>query len=129
MSNALLIPASSDHPEVILDRKNSKFSLIGKSLPEDVNEFYDPLLDWLRNYAKQPNGETIFTFDLEYYNSASVRKIVDIMSILETISKQGSAVKIIWRYEESDEMMGESGEDFSDTIEVPFEIVSYELED
>jgi len=129
MSNALLIAKAGDHPEIIFDKENQKFEITGKSLPEDVNEFYDPVLDWIREYAKNPNKETVITFNLEYYNSASVRKIVDIMTLFESIQKAGNKVKIIWMFEESDEMMGENGEDFDETIDVEFEIISFTAED
>ena len=129
MKEVIYINASNDHPAVTLDKINNKFEMTGKSLPEDVNEFYDPILEWLRDYAKNPNDETNFVMNLEYYNSASVRKIVDILVVLENIHKKGKAVKVIWMFEESDEMMGENGEDFKDTVNIPFEIISYKLDD
>lgn len=128
MRDVVYIDGTKETPCIIFDRVNNKFEISGKSLPEDVNEFYDGIINWLRDYAKEPNSETIFTINLEYYNSASVRKIVDILVVLENIHKSGNKVLIRWLFEESDEMMGENGEDFRATVDVPFEIKSYSAE-
>ena len=126
MRNVLHIDAAIDHPSVILDKINNKFIIEGKSLPEDVNFFFDPIISWLRDYASNPNPMTEFTFNLEYFNSASVRKIVDILVVLENIYKSGKEVKVIWMYEATDEMMEENGEDFQHTVNIPFKIISYD---
>ena len=125
MRDVVYIDGSKETPSVIFDKVNNKFEIKGKSLPEDVNEFYQGVIQWLRDYAKEPNPETLFTINLEYYNSASVRKIVDILVVLENIYRAGNKVLIRWMFDESDEMMGENGEDFKATVDVPFEIVPY----
>jgi hypothetical protein len=129
MRETIYIDAGNDHPRVVMDKVNNKFELTGKSLPEDVNDFYDPIVQWLREYAKNPNPETVFVMNLEYYNSASVRKIVDMLVVLEGMHKAGHKVKVVWYFEESDEMMGENGEDFKHTVNIPFEIKSYQQPD
>ncbi len=129
MKDVFYIEPSNDHPKVVLDKANNTFEVIGKSLPEDVNEFYDPIVAWLREYSKNPNPETVFVLNLEYYNSATVRKIVDILVVLEGMYKSGHQVKVRWIFEESDEMMGENGEDFRQTVNIPFEITSYRQEE
>ena len=125
MKDVLIITPGNDHPKVVLDKGNNIFEITGKSLPEDVNEFFDPIVNWLREYAKNPNPETKLVLNLEYYNSATVRKIVDILVVLESMHNAGKAVKVHWIFEESDEMMGENGEDFKQTVNIPFEITSY----
>jgi hypothetical protein len=129
MRDVFYIEPSNDHPKVVLDKVNNTFEITGKSLPEDVNEFYDPIVAWIREYAKNPNPETVFVLNLEYYNSATVRKIVDILVVLESMHKAGKIVKVRWIFEESDEMMGENGEDFMHTVNIPFEITSYRQDD
>jgi len=129
MRDVIYINQANDHPGITLDKVNNKFEILGKSLPEDVNEFYDPIISWLREYAKDPNQKTDFIIKLEYYNSASVRKIVDILVILENIYKSGNDVMLHWLYEETDEMMGENGDDFKQTVNIPFNIQPYKLDE
>jgi len=122
IKNVLLKEPTKETPGINFDIRRNIFEIYGRSLPEDVNAFYDIPINWLREYAKKPNVLTNFIFKLEYYNSASVRKIVDILLILNDIYKSGYKVKIAWLYESYDESMGEVGEDFRILVDAPFEI-------
>ena len=75
----LIIEPTDESPEVILDKENGRFEFGGKSLPEDVKEFYSPILIWLENYVKDPNDETHVKFKFDYFNSASAKQILDIL--------------------------------------------------
>ena len=55
----------------VMDKEKNIFEISGKSLPEDVVDFYQPLLDWLNKYRSTPNPKTEFTFKLMYFNTAS----------------------------------------------------------
>ena len=44
-------------PAVILDKENGIFKFEGKTLPENVNVFYQPILDWFTEYIENPNDE------------------------------------------------------------------------
>jgi len=112
---------SEDTPKVILDKNNGIFEISGRSLPEDAAEFYQPILDWLTRYESAANGETRFQFKLEYFNTASSKLILDILSKLEDI--EGTVVH--WYFHEDDEDMEEAGEEFSELVEIPFEFKTY----
>lgn len=118
---ALIIEKTGDTPNVVLDAAVNKFEFSGKSLPEDVMAFYQPILDWIESYAKDPNDETDFVFKLDYFNTASSKIIMDIMLLLEEMNENGKTVKVSWYYREDDEDMEEAGEEYADMIEVPFE--------
>jgi hypothetical protein len=112
---------SEDTPKVILDKNNGIFEISGRSLPEDAAEFYQPILDWLTRYESATNSETRFQFKLEYFNTASSKLILDILSKLEDI--EGTVVH--WYFHEDDEDMEEAGEEFSELVEIPFEFKTY----
>ena len=76
---------TEDTPKVVLDPSAGTFEISGRSLPEDVNEFYEPILNWLEEYTENPNNETYFVFKLEYFNTASSKMILDIFLKLEEI--------------------------------------------
>lgn len=124
----LKIEPKSDTPGVIIDPENNQFEIYGKSLPEDASDFFAPILNKIHSYCKNPNPQTVFTINLEYYNSASVRQIISILTILEEIHKVKSDVKIIWMYEENDEMMQENGDELNETVDIPFEIKSFKFD-
>jgi len=116
-------------PGITLDYLSKRYEIYGKSCPENVVEFYQPVLDWLDEYAIEPQGEMVFEFRLQYYNTASSKVIFIIMQKLETIHQSGNAVKIKWIFPEDDEALQEAGEEYDDLIDVPFELVATEVDD
>ncbi|HPF93662.1 MAG TPA: DUF1987 domain-containing protein [Tenuifilaceae bacterium] len=121
------ILGTDDTPTVILDADNDIFEISGRSLPEDVTAFYDPILNWLDEYATSPNEKTIFTFKLVYFNTASSKLLLDILMKLEEMHEDGKEILVKWFYPEDDEDMQEAGEEYADIVDVPFEQVSYTL--
>ncbi len=121
----LLIEQTDDSPRVILDPVDKLFEISGKSLPEDVLEFYQPVLDWLNAYRKEPDSTTIFNIRLIYFNTASSKLIMDIFLIFEEMVEEGHDILIKWHSNKSDEDMREAGSEFEEMIAVPFEHVTY----
>ena len=119
------IQGTEDTPKIILDKENDLLEISGRSLPEDVTAFYEPVLTWLEEYAQNPNPKTIFNFKLIYFNTASSKLLLDILMKLEEIHEAGNDVLIRWHFPEDDEDMEEAGEEYSDIVDVPFEQVSY----
>jgi hypothetical protein len=122
------IIGTDDTPNVTLDAQNDLFEISGRSLPEDVAAFYEPILDWLDRYSESPNEKTVFNFKLVYFNTASSKLLLDILLKLEEIYEAGNDVLIRWHFPEDDEDMEEAGEEYADIVEVPFEQVSYSLD-
>lgn len=115
------IEGTEDTPKVILDKDGAIFEISGRSLPEDAAEFYEPIIAWIEQYQKQPNANTGFQFKLEYFNTASSKLILDVLSALEEVD----GIKVIWYYHEDDEDMEEAGQEFSELVDVPFEFKTY----
>jgi hypothetical protein len=115
------LEGTEDTPKIILDKNNGIFEVSGRSLPEDSAEFYQPVLEWLEEYKANANSTTDFVFKLEYFNTASSKLILDLLSQLEEIEN----VTVQWYYHEDDEDMQEAGEEFSELVEVPFEFKTY----
>ncbi|ALO15406.1 MAG TPA: DUF1987 domain-containing protein [Salinivirga sp.] len=122
------IIGTDDTPSVTLDAQNEIFEISGRSLPEDVAAFYEPILDWLDRYAEEPNEKTVFNFKLVYFNTASSKLILDILLKLEEMHEDDKEILIRWHFPEDDEDMEEAGEEYADIVEVPFEQVSYSLD-
>ncbi|MBN1187479.1 MAG: DUF1987 domain-containing protein [Bacteroidales bacterium] len=112
-------------PRIVLDKAKGHFEISGQSLPENVHEFYSPVIAWLDEYGKSPNPKTEVTFKMEYYNTASSKMLFAILEKFDEIFKAGHDVKIFWHYDQDDEDMLESGEDYADLVKVPFEFISY----
>lgn len=120
----LCIEATEDTPKVILNKDKGEFEISGRSLPEDVNTFYDSVIQWIEDYSESPNPRTIFKFRFTYFNTASSKIILDVLTIFEEMVENKHDVLVRWYYPEADEDMLEAGEEFSEMVEVPFEFIA-----
>lgn len=114
---SLRISKTDETPEIIFDKSKGTFEISGRSLPEDSVEFYSPVFEWLKLYAKDPNPTTEFIFKLDYVNTASSKMVQDILAILEKIR----GVKVVWYFHDEDEDMEEMGQELAEIVEIPFE--------
>jgi len=125
---AIKIKGSDDTPSVVLDKENGNFEISGRSLPEDVAAFYEPILEWLDEYSESPLEKTVFNFKLEYFNTASSKLLLDVLLKLEDMFDDGKEILVKWHFPDDDEDMEEAGEEYADIVEVPFEQVSYSID-
>jgi len=125
----LRIQATVKTPEVLFDPTNEVFEIKGKSVPEDAEEFYHEVLQWVEDYVSNPSEKTVFKIDLEYFNISSSKRILFLFYKLNELKEKGKDIKIVWYYNEDDEDMFEVGQDYAFMVKIPFEFVSYSLED
>lgn len=121
MENNLKLKATEDTPEVSFNIDSNKFVISGRSLPENAHAFYRPVIEWLEEYVKQPNSMSELTIALEYFNSSSVKQLLEMMTLFEKITVNGKEAKIIWCYSEGDDLMEIKGLEFHSMLNIPFE--------
>ena len=114
--------ASTKTPSVKFNT-NGHLELRGRSIPENSLDFYKPLLEWVDHYSKQAMPETVVQIQLDYFNTASSKCLLDLFRRLENIN---SKVSIHWFYEQDDENMLEAGEDYEAIVNVPFKMIEVE---
>lgn len=114
------LEATPKTPKLDFNPDAETFLISGRSIPENSIEFYKPLLDWLDKYVSNPLDSTTFEIKLEYFNTSSSKCLVEIFRKLEKIHDNGSKVTVEWYFDEEDEDMEESGEDFKEIIKIPF---------
>ncbi len=109
------------------------FSITGMSAPEDVRALYYPVIEWIDKF----NGELMrgdikifnetnpltLKIDLNYFNSASAKFLLDILLELKKIRESGTPVVVEWYYEEEDIDMKEAGEDISELVEMELKYI------
>ena len=121
---ALIVDETKETPRIHFDPGNNIFEISSRSLPEDADEFYVPVIKWLETYVDKPNPKTIFNFKLDYYNTASARYITKMVKILDELSKNNQ-VKVYWYYREIDEDMQAMGEEYKEMTELDFELIEF----
>ena len=111
-------------PTITFDPFTGILNILGRSLPENSVEYYQPLIKLLEEYYLDPNKETQINIRLEYLNTSSTRCILDIFKKIERIHLSGATSAIInWFYEEDDPALLETGEDYKQYIKIPFNII------
>lgn len=120
---ALYIKGVDDSPRVILDKEKGLFEILGKSLPDDIKSFYEPVLNWFEEYTYDPLPETALNIRLTYFNSATSKFLLDIFMLLEEMNQKQSVVEVNWFYPYYDEDMKQTGIEFSEMLELKFNII------
>lgn len=120
------IQGTDDTPAVVLDDVNEVYQISGRSLPDDVASFYNPLLVWLDDFADSGHSKMVLGFKLEYFNTASSKLLLDILLKLEEMSEKGKEILVKWYYPEDDEDMEEAGEEYADIVDISFEKIPYQ---
>jgi len=123
----LMIEPTLNSPRIVLDPATGVFEFSGESRPENVRNFYLPVIEWLESFASGQPGESTFVFHFEYFNSTSAKYILDIFKILKTVSDKTGNLKVKWHYEEDDEDMYEVGMEMSRMSGLDFEFVREEV--
>ena len=122
----LYIEETFDTPEIILDIEKKQFKFLGKSMPENPKKFYIQIIEWIDSYMKKPLTETHVIFKLEYFNTVSSRRIMEILEKFYDLHVAGKNVKIDWYYDIEDPDMKKAGDEFSMIVGIPINIISQE---
>ncbi len=119
----LHIKGTIKSPTLDFSYEKGVLDISGRSHPEHAINIYEPALQWLDEYAKNPKSETTVNVSLEYFNTSSSKVIFDIFRRLEKLHAGGSKVVVKWHYEEDDDDLKDEGEMFSELVKVPIELI------
>jgi hypothetical protein len=110
MNNLIIEPTSST--PAIQFKTDGRMLIEGRSLPEDVNKFYLPLIEW----ALKLKAEAVtLDINLEYLNSASTKKMLEFLKILDANNHIKTFI-VNWHYESDDEDTLENGQIFEELL-------------
>ncbi len=122
----LNITGTKQTPEIKFNHSTGLLEISGRSIPENTFEFFNPVLLWLDEYPSIAPSKTEVKVKLEYFNTSSSKYILEILKRLKNLLNEGKDVIIKWYYDEDDEEMMETGEDYEDVSGLPFEILPVE---
>lgn len=117
----LYFESSALTPMIDFDRESGEMSIKGRSIPDNPDEFWYPVLRWFEGYVEHPSASTVFNISLEYFNVTSSKRILALLYKLNELVDRGMDVKVNWFYREGDEDMFEVGQDYAYMVKVPFE--------
>jgi hypothetical protein len=99
-----------------------RLTLEGRSIPENACKFYDQLID----FAGELDTEyVIFNINLDYFNTASSKKILDLLKRLDSNVKI-KRIQVNWHYEEGDDSSLETAEIYEECLKrIEFKFLEY----
>lgn len=116
-----------DTPKVIFTQEDGKLEINGRSLPENAEVFYKPILEWVCQYVELAPPKTTLIIELEYFNSSSVKQVLAILIKLEELLPKGKEVVVIWSYNSDDELMEMKGRELESIVELPFQMQPFSM--
>ncbi len=85
--NNLFIEQTDKTPLVDFNYLSGELILSGKSIPINAPRIFEPLLEWVNDYIKNPRSTTNLRLNLEYFNTASSIWIATIVKALSGITR------------------------------------------
>jgi hypothetical protein len=122
--NQKILSRTKNTPEAILDPIGI-IKLTGRLIPENAEDIFNPIEEWINEYFKNPAEITTVEIHLEYINSTGTRYLLDIIHKITHIHLKKNTKKFIinWYYKVEDEDMLEKGRDFSSDLHIPFNYI------
>ncbi len=118
----LRIAPTKTSPEIILN-PDGIVKIRGRSIHENVTDFFTPVEDWISGYIIVPAEVTCVDLNLEYFNSASAKVLIHLLQKITYVSLKHKKFIINWYYEDGDEDIYERGEYFASVLDVPFHFI------
>lgn len=100
----LVIQSTDSTPEIEF-LLTGKLIIKGRSLPEDVHRFYDPLIDWVNQLVAD---RVVVEIKLEYLNTSSTKKLMHLLMAIDQ-NKLIKEIDVNWHYEFDDLEMEDLG--------------------
>ena len=118
MLEPLIITNTIRTAGVNFDAEKALLFIKGNSIPENSDEFFQPLYDWVDKFKAEHNGPVTFKIFMTYFNTSTIRHIIGIMKRL--IQRYGTSLTVVWAYEKGDEEIKDRGQDISEVVKFNF---------
>ena len=97
--------------------------VMGRSIIENPQAFYEPGLNWVTSFTKEWSGKTKIDLGFEYINTGSIKWLYILLRQLSEIKDMAENARITWYYEQGDEDMCELGCILRSLVNCPFRII------
>jgi hypothetical protein len=97
--------------------------IMGRSIPENPNDFYRPIQEWVSKYAHNYQEKSKIELGFEYINTSSIKWIFTILKEISEMREIEKNASVNWYFEHGDEDMCELGFILRSLVECPFVVV------
>ena len=118
----LKIAPSKNTPEILLCPQGI-IKIEGRSIHENVSDFFTPVEAWIDEYIADPADLTTVNLNLEYFNSSSSKALIQMLQQIKTVTSLDKSFVINWYYEDGDDDILERGEYFASVLDIPMNYI------
>ncbi len=118
------ISPEKNSPRVDFNPEIGVLTFEGKSLMEDSESFYLPLVDWIMKYAEEPHEGTVVDFKFDYFNTSTSKWLVTITKQLKVLYDKDPSTVVNWYWPDDDIL--EYGEVITDLVDMPINLIEVE---
>ena len=124
MEDRFYVEPTQISPEIELLKDGSVFIIKGRSMPENSELFYQPVLNWIERQYSGSDVSIVLDVKLDYYNTGSFIRLMGLFNLLGKLNESGADFRIRWICDSDDEDNIADGESFKEVVKVPFDIVA-----
>ena len=124
MTENLSIKEGKNTPKVTGNKNLSGLIFKGNSYPENVLQFYTPILNWVESLSSE---KTEIKVECQFYYIAS-SSVIAFLKLLQKIESSFNKenISFTWKYEEGDDDIKKIGQDYSTILDTPIKIIEVE---
>ncbi|MFO7979132.1 MAG: DUF1987 domain-containing protein [Bacteroidales bacterium] len=108
---------------VLFDFSKGLLHFSGNSYPENAIEFFQPLINKLKNVLKNYHKPLEVVFVVNYFNTSSSKYMFKIMELLDQYKRKGNVVQVYWHLQPGEEDMLETWHELMDELDMDFTVV------
>lgn len=107
----LFIEGTKHFPTILFEREGT-FRMLGRGIPDNSNNEFEPIYNWLNDFS---NNKVDFHISMDYMNTSYSKHLFDLLKLLDK-KKNVTEVTVNWFYESDDEDHYETGQIFSEGL-------------
>jgi hypothetical protein len=119
----LFIQRTENSPEVVFNKEDKVFQMLGESCMSDANLFYAPVIDWIQTYDYDIAVEVKFNFCFSTISQSSMKMLLFVCQEIKSLQIDECKVHVSWCFSKSTKELKEIGQDISYMTELEFDYV------
>jgi len=122
MKDYIILPTDKS---LAVDISYGILNFTGRSILTDPKVFFEPILNWVNKYIKEPAEETVVNIKLEYIDTASTQSLYQLLRQLNNVRSKELVLMVNWYIEDADPEMKELGEMIEQRLGIEFQYIPY----
>jgi len=115
-------PFTGTSPEITLDPDDGTAFILGRCLTSNPDDFFQPVIDWAREYVQNPQPVTMVIINTDYINTGSAMALRQFLGILSDLQLTGRKVIVKWYCDKQDEDLRELVDMIEEVVRVKIQL-------